>query len=173
MTSPDDTRHGQFGALLGLTTRQWRRAVDQQLQPFGLTEATWRPLLQISRTPEALRQKELAAALSLDSSAVVRLLDSLQTAGLIERREDAADRRAKSILLTDTGKAMVARVEESARQVRDIALVGISDADIATTMRVMRQINQTLTAAALGPTSSGPDSVAMDSVAPTSQDPAA
>jgi MarR family transcriptional regulator for hemolysin len=167
MTSPDDTRHGQFGALLGLTTRQWRRAVDQQLQPFGLTEATWRPLLQIARTPEALRQKELAAALSLDSSAVVRLLDSLQTAGLIERREDAADRRAKSILLTDTGKAMVARVEESARQVRDTALVGISDADIATTMRVMRQINQTLTITSLAPDPSAPDSPA-----PSSQDPA-
>ncbi len=172
MTSPDDTRHGQFGALLGLTTRQWRRAVDQQLQPFGLTEATWRPLLQISRTPEALRQKELAAALSLDSSAVVRLLDSLQAAGLIERREDAADRRAKSILLTDTGKAMVARVEESARQVRDIALVGISDADIATTMRVMRQINQTLTATSLTSDAVAPDSVATGSLVPDSQDPA-
>jgi MarR family transcriptional regulator for hemolysin len=151
MTSPDDTPHGRFGAVLGLATRQWRRAVDQQLQPFGLTEATWRPLLQISRTPEALRQKELAAALSLDSSAVVRLLDSLQGAGLIERREDANDRRAKSIVLTDTGRAMVERVEESARQVRDIALVGIADADIATTMRVMRQISATLSSDAQDP----------------------
>jgi MarR family transcriptional regulator for hemolysin len=144
MTSPDDTRHGQFGALLGLTTRQWRRAVDQHLQPFGLTEATWRPLLHIARTPDALRQKELAAALSLDSSAVVRLLDALQAAGLIERKEDAADRRAKAIVLTEAGQAMVTRVEESARQVRYMALADVSDEDVATTMRVLRRINQTL-----------------------------
>ena len=150
MTSPDDTRHGQFGALLGMTTRQWRRAVDQHLQPFGLTEATWRPLLHIARTPEALRQKELAAALSLDSSAVVRLLDSLQAAGLIERKEDAADRRAKAIVLTEAGQAMVTRVEESARQVRYMALSGVSDEDVATTMRVLRQINKTLAEAPEG-----------------------
>jgi MarR family transcriptional regulator for hemolysin len=146
MRPPDDFQPSQFGPLLSLTTRQWRRAVDLKLQPFGLTEATWRPLLQISRTPDALRQKELAAALSLDSSAVVRLLDSLQVAGLIERREDAADRRAKAIVLTDTGAEMVARVEESAAAVRDTALAGVSQADMATTMRVMRLICQTLSA---------------------------
>jgi MarR family transcriptional regulator for hemolysin len=40
-----------------------------------------------------MRQKDLAASLSLDSSSVVRLLDALQNSGLIERREEAADRR--------------------------------------------------------------------------------
>ena len=77
---------GRFGTLLSQTARQWRRAVDQRLQPFGLTEATWLPLIRVARAKTAMRQKDLAASLSLDGSSVVRLLDSLEKANLIERR---------------------------------------------------------------------------------------
>ena len=44
-----------------------------------------------------MRQKDLAAALGLDGSSVVRLLDALETSGHIERREEGKDRRAKKI----------------------------------------------------------------------------
>ena len=67
-----------FGALVSQTARRWRRAVDRRLHPFGLTEATWLPLLRVARAPAPMRQKDLAASLSLDSSSVVRLLDALR-----------------------------------------------------------------------------------------------
>src|SRR5579862_2094807 len=89
-----------FGSLVARAARQWRRAVDRRLQPFGLTEATWLPLIYVARSSEPMRQKDLAAALALDGSSVVRLLDALETAGHIERREEGADRRAKTIGLT-------------------------------------------------------------------------
>src|SRR5258708_1321126 len=79
-----------FGSLIALTGRQWRRAVDRRLQPFGLTEATWLPLIHLARAPVPPRQKDLAASLVLDGSSVVRLLDALETYGLIERREESA-----------------------------------------------------------------------------------
>jgi len=60
-------------ALLAQTARQWRRAADLRLQPCDLTEATWLPLVRIARAPAPMRQKELAASLSLDGSSVVRL----------------------------------------------------------------------------------------------------
>lgn len=143
-----ETIRNGFGSLLALTARQWRRAVDRGLQPFGLTEATWLPLLRLSRAPESMRQKTLAASLSLDSSAVVRLLDSLQSAGLIERREEDGDRRAKTIVLTQSGQEMVDRAEASAREVRDGALAGLSNEDIETTCRVLEHICRTLSGAA-------------------------
>jgi MarR family transcriptional regulator for hemolysin len=128
-----------FGALVSQTSRRWRRAVDRRLQPFGLTEATWLPLLRVARAPAAMRQKELAASLSLDGSSVVRLLDALQAAGLIERREDE-DRRAKTIVLTGLGRETVAKVECVARQVRDEALAELADADVATAARVLEHV---------------------------------
>ena len=87
-----------------------------------------------------MRQKELAASLSLDSSSVVRLLDALETAGLIERREDGADRRAKAIVLTRLGRTTVAKVERIAQQVRGDALMGLSADELATASHVLEHV---------------------------------
>ncbi|HEY6982352.1 MarR family winged helix-turn-helix transcriptional regulator [Reyranella sp.] len=140
MSPPKDTLRITFGALLALASRQWRRAADQRLQPFKLTEATWLPLVHIARAATPPRQKDLAASLSLDSSSVVRLLDNLEAAGLIRRREEASDRRAKAIFLTARGRAIADKVEVAARQVRHDALGGLSDRDIEAAYRVLTHV---------------------------------
>jgi MarR family transcriptional regulator for hemolysin len=129
-----------FGPLLAQTARQWRRSVDERLQPYGLTEATWLPLIRVARSATPMRQKDLAASLSLDSSSVVRLLDNLERANLIERREGDSDRRAKAIFLTRRGRAIVEKVEASASAVRKAALGGLSKVEVETAMRVMKHI---------------------------------
>src|SRR5579871_655731 len=129
-----------LGAQIAQAARLWRRVVDHRMRPFGLTEATWLPLLHLARSPAAMRQKELAASMSLDSSSVVRLLDALEAARLIERREDDADRRAKAIVLTPLGRATVAKVERVAQQVRGDALMGLADDELATASRVLDHV---------------------------------
>jgi len=137
-----DQAEASFGPLLAQTARQWRRAVDRALHPFGLTEATWLPLIHLARAPVAIRQKQLAAALFLDNSAVVRLLDLLEGQGLIERREEDGDRRAKTILLTEAGREMVEMVEAAALRVREGALAGISPDEMTVAMRVLGHVRQ-------------------------------
>ena len=132
-----------FGALLSRAYRQWRRAADLRLQPYDLTEATWLPLIRIARAPTPPRQKDLAASLFVDNSSVVRLLDNLETAGLVERKE-GEDRRAKIIKLTPRGRAIADKVEAVARGVRDDALAGLSDKDIETTIRVLDHVCRVL-----------------------------
>jgi MarR family transcriptional regulator, transcriptional regulator for hemolysin len=147
LSLPVETRRGVragFGAQIAQAARLWRRVVDHRMRPFGLTEATWLPLLHLARGPAAMRQKELAASLSLDSSSIVRLLDALETAGLIERREDGADRRAKAIILTRLGRATVAKVGRVADQVRGVALTGLSDKEIATASHVLEHVCRVL-----------------------------
>ena len=133
-----------FGSLLSRADRQWRRAADLRLQPFDLTEATWLPLVHIARAPESPRQKDLAASMSLDGSSVVRLLDNLEAAGLIQRKEGKNDRRAKIILLTPRGRAIADKVETVARRIRGDALAGLSDKDIETTVRVLQHVCRAL-----------------------------
>ena len=84
-----------------------------------------------------MRQKDLAASLVLDGSSVVRLLDQLEAAGLIERREETGDRRAKTITVTSRGMAIIDRVEAASRDVRAATLAGLSDADIESATRVL------------------------------------
>ncbi|MBR1040604.1 MarR family transcriptional regulator [Bradyrhizobium viridifuturi] len=145
MPSPAEARR-LLGALVSHTARQWRRAVDRDLEPHNLTEATWLPLLHVARAPTPMRQKDLAESLSLDGSSVVRLLDNLQNMGLIERRE-GTDRRSKAIHLTSVGQATVERVEGISRQVRERVLAEISDDDVVTVFRTLEKICAALPAA--------------------------
>jgi MarR family transcriptional regulator, transcriptional regulator for hemolysin len=133
-----------FGSLVARAGRQWRRAVDRRLQPFGLTEATWLPLIHLARAPAPMRQKDLAASLVLDGSSVVRLLDALEASGLIERREGSADRRAKTIAVTDRGLSIIDRVETASREIRNAALVGLSGDEIAAATQVLELVCQNL-----------------------------
>jgi MarR family transcriptional regulator for hemolysin len=148
MPSRKSSDRASFGSLLSRAARQWRRAADLRLQPFDLTEATWLPLVHIARAPEPPRQKDLAASMSLDGSSVVRLLDNLEAAGLIQRKEGENDRRAKIILLTARGRAIAQRVETVARRIRGDALTGLSDRDIETTVRVLKHVCRVLDATA-------------------------
>lgn len=137
MPGPSSKRH--FANLIAQTARQWRRVVDRKLQPYGLTEATWVPLLYLARADKPMLQKDLAEAIYLDASSVVRLLDNLQTQGFIERRE-GSDRRAKEIHLTESGIQRVQQVEGMALEVRDRVLAGVHEEDIARMNLVLEQV---------------------------------
>jgi MarR family transcriptional regulator for hemolysin len=144
MTKRQQQLRDGFASLIARVGRHWRRAVDRRLQPFGLTEAMWLPLIHLARAPVPMRQKDLAASLVLDGSSVVRLLDALETAGLIERREESGDRRAKTIVVTSRGLSIIDQVEAASRAVRNSTLVGLSDDDIATATRVLELVYDNL-----------------------------
>jgi MarR family transcriptional regulator for hemolysin len=140
-TQPQPQLRDAFASLIARVARQWRRAVDRRLQPFGLTEATWLPLLHIARAATPMRQKDLSASLVLDGSSVVR---PLEAAGLIERREENADRRAKIIGLTERGLAIIDQVEATSRDVRAAVLTGLSDDEITVATSVLDRVGLNL-----------------------------
>ena len=142
-TGEQQLRDG-FASLIARAARQWRRAVDRRLQPFGLTEATWLPLIHLARAPAPVRQKDLAGSLVLDGSSVVRLLDALEAAGLIERHEESGDRRAKTISVTERGLSIIDRVEAASREVRNATLVGLSLEEIETATGALELVCQNL-----------------------------
>jgi MarR family transcriptional regulator, transcriptional regulator for hemolysin len=144
MTGRQQHLRDGFASLIARVGRQWRREVDHRLQPFGLTEATWLPLIHLARAPAPMRQKDLAASLVLDGSTVVRLLDALEAAGLIERREETADRRAKTITVTARGMSIIDQVEAASRDVRNAALLGLSDEAIESATGVLDRVQSNL-----------------------------
>jgi MarR family transcriptional regulator, transcriptional regulator for hemolysin len=145
-TSDAERIHRHFLPLLAQVHRQWRRLIDRRLQPLGLTEATWLPLLRLARAAEPMRQVDLAASLSLDGSSVVRLLDNLEAGGLVERVE-GADRRAKTIHLTPQGKAMVKRIEKIVTQVRTGVLGDVPEQQLAAAYGLLERVAQSIAAA--------------------------
>ena len=131
--------------LMAQMNRQWRRVIDRKLQPLGLTEAMWLPLLHLARAAQPMRQKDLAASLSLDSSSVVRLLDGLEASQFVERVE-GADRRAKAIHLTALGLDTVARVEQLVGEARADLFAGVPADELDAALRVLERVAQSLAA---------------------------
>jgi MarR family transcriptional regulator for hemolysin len=144
MPAPAKDTRARFAPLVANVAREWRRAVDARLQVYGLTEATWLPLLRISRSEAPMRQNELAASLSLDGSSVVRLLDALENSGLVERCEDPADRRAKSLVLTPRGRRTVDQVERVSQDIRDLVLGEALGEDLARSLRLLETVRDRL-----------------------------
>ncbi|GGX29689.1 transcriptional regulator [Pigmentiphaga litoralis] len=138
------SRREQFGRRLSALARHWRRAIDHELASLNLTDATWRPLIHLHLVDHPIRQKDLAARLGLDGSSVVRLLDILCADGLVERTDDAADRRAKLLSLTDAGHALARRVHVRIQAFEHDLLRDIDDSDIARFSKVFDQLEAEL-----------------------------
>lgn len=115
---------------LVLLTRRWRQVLDGEFQSVGLTDATWRPLLHLRLLGDGVRQKDLAASVGIEGPSLVRLIDALVMKGLIERSEDATDRRARLLSLTPGGEEIVRRIQETVTTLENRLLSPFSDTEI-------------------------------------------
>ena len=127
---PQSPRHG-FGLRFSMLARRWRRHVDAQLARLGLTDATWVPLIHVSELGGGILQKDLALRVGVDSSTLVRVIDIHVRDGLIERRRDENDGRARLIHLTPAGEARVAELRDMLARAEAEMLVGLSDEALA------------------------------------------
>src|SRR5881394_2492144 len=118
-------RHAEFGFLVARIARRMRQAVDAEMRLVGLTEATWRPLMYLRTLGDGVRQKELATTLSIEGPSLVRVLDNLERRGLIERRGDESDRRARGIYLTRAGRDLAVRVAKVGTEIQTRALAKV------------------------------------------------
>ena len=123
-------------ANLMVLSRAYRVAADKALADYGLSQATAWPVILAGRLGDGGRQGALAEALGVEGPSLVRVLDQLVAAGLMERREDPHDRRARTLHLTDAGHALRAQVEEVLVELRRRVFQGVSESDLQACLRV-------------------------------------
>jgi len=133
-------RQIDFGFNVARLARRLRQAVDAELGAYGLTEATWRPLAYVGRLGGGVRQKELATALGIEGPSLVRLLDNLERRGLIERREDENDRRARGIHLTRAGRELAVRAARIGNALQKRLMESVPAADLEICERVLETL---------------------------------
>ncbi|GAA1803884.1 winged helix-turn-helix transcriptional regulator [Planosporangium flavigriseum] len=83
-------------------------------------------------------QLALAQQLGVDRTVMTYLLDDLERAGLVERRPDPADRRARRVVTTDRGTELLARLTQRLRQAEE-HLLGPLEATDRTAFRELLQ----------------------------------
>lgn len=83
----------------------------------GLTLAQYDVLLRLrDNEAGAMRMGELAEGVLVTTSGLTRVVDRLETAGLVERIRVNSDRRGVRVALTDTGRAKLAEASELHRE---------------------------------------------------------
>lgn len=139
---PPDARRAsaRFGSLVGRVYRQWRRQVDLSFKSLGLSDATRMPLIELYVRGEPLRQKDLADALLLDTSSLVRVLAYLRDADLIDWTVDATDRRSKRIALTASGRHTAALILSRSLEIEHTILADLTPEELEITRRSLQKI---------------------------------
>ena len=134
----------QLNISSGMVTasRHWRRICQATLANYGVSEACAVPLLMIVRLGDGVRQVAVAQASGLESPSLVRLLDQLCNAGFVCRTEDASDRRAKALSLTERGRELAESIESELVRLRREVLQDISTADLEAALRVVRAFEE-------------------------------
>ena len=125
-------------------SRSYKAACDRVAAQYGLTQAVAWPIVAISRMGEGARPGVIADAVGIEPSSVVRLIDQLADSGLIERREDTNDRRAKLLYLTDEGRKKVKQIETALIPLRRQLLEGLSNEELDTCMHVFKTLGASI-----------------------------
>lgn len=138
----DDTSNdiGAFLIALAHAARAWRRVADETLTAYGLSEATSTPLWLIEREGDGLRQGKLAELLEIEGQSLVRLLDHLEEAGLISRRNDPTDRRAKTIHLTPASRPILKKIHKVIDNNYECMLGGLKKEHVLKSLKVFNNI---------------------------------
>jgi DNA-binding MarR family transcriptional regulator len=90
---------------------------------------------QIATTPF-----ELSKTLGIDTGLMTRMLDKLETKGLIVRSRDAQDRRVVNLSLTGSGRAVATRIPEIAPAVLNERLKKFTKAEVDDLRRLLRKL---------------------------------
>ncbi|HYI44231.1 MAG TPA: MarR family winged helix-turn-helix transcriptional regulator [Actinomycetota bacterium] len=124
-SSPADPPVTEFAGQLFF--RLWRSSHTQTaaaLGSIGLTTALF-SVLNYLLARDAAIQQEIGAAIGIDPSTMVALIDELESGGLAKRRPHPTDRRAREVVITPKGRRAVERGRAMAREVEDAVLQGL------------------------------------------------
>lgn len=130
----------QFPFAVARVTRRWRKMLDERLKDLGVTQARWSTMVYLQEGGEGLTQRELASLMAIENPTLVRLLDSLEGQGLIERRACPNDRRARRLHLTKAGIDFMEELSGRAATLREAMLEGVTDEEVECTLKVFHRI---------------------------------
>jgi DNA-binding MarR family transcriptional regulator len=137
-SATDDPVREFAGQLLFRLWRSSHTRTAEALESIGLTTALF-ALLNVLGTRDGAIQQELSAAMGIDPSAMVSLIDQLEAAGLAKRRPRPTDRRAREVVITPKGRRALKQARQLAVQVEDDVLGGLDDAERLQLLALLRR----------------------------------
>ena len=122
---PDSDNWDQrLGFLMHDVSRLRRTVFDDFMKPLGVTRSQWWVLAHLSRQ-DGMIQSDLANVLELGKAALGGLIDRLEASGVVERRPDEIDRRAKRVYLSVKGVQLIAEMRLKSHKMSERMLLDL------------------------------------------------
>jgi DNA-binding MarR family transcriptional regulator len=129
----------RLGYLLKHAQLRLTDLTGSALAPFGVNGRECAVLTAIDdRVP--LSQQEVARRLGVDRTTMVVLIDELENKGLVQRRQDPADRRKNVVALTDVGRATLRDATSAGEEAERRFLGPLSDDETARLKETLRAV---------------------------------
>jgi DNA-binding MarR family transcriptional regulator len=145
--APQSDPLSYFGFLIKDVSRLYSRNFERHSSVVGLTLMQSRVLSHLHRN-EGISQVRLADLCDCDPMTLGRLIAKLEEDGLIERRPDPADGRARQLFLRPAALSVIKQIMQMAELARAEAMAGFSAADrsqlIALMVRLRANLNDLL-----------------------------
>jgi MarR family transcriptional regulator for hemolysin len=129
--SPGQASHvyeKDFGWHLGVLLRAYQSSVVTVLGDFPHGPRGYQTLATVIQGDQP-SQLALATHLGIDRTVMTYLIDDLVGAGLVERRQNPADRRQRKIVATEAGLSTFEELERRVRNAEDAVLGALTPAE--------------------------------------------
>ena len=127
------------GFLLAQLGTHRHRRLAERLAPFDLHPRHFGMLKHLAAN-EGQSQQALSDALGIHRSAMVALVDDLESRGLAERRRDSADRRAYALHLTRAGRKLLTELGRVAQEDEAELLVALDASERSQLISLLQRV---------------------------------
>jgi MarR family transcriptional regulator, transcriptional regulator for hemolysin len=132
-----------IGFLVNDTARLMRKDFERRARSIGLTRAQWQTLFHLARN-EGCNQATLADLMEVEPITLTRTVDRLEACGLVERRADPTDRRARLLFLGERAHPLLEELRTLGAETREIALASISEDERTLLMTLLTKMRANL-----------------------------
>ena len=133
-----------MGYLLSDCARQLRRVFDERMREIGVTGPQARLMMLLARH-EGGQQGFYANELDVEPITLCRMVDRMVEAGLIERRSDPKDRRARLLYPSRKARESMDEMQAAIDKLREDVHGGFTSAEFETLRRLLGQLADRLT----------------------------
>ncbi|MCV7212827.1 MarR family winged helix-turn-helix transcriptional regulator [Mycolicibacterium canariasense] len=134
--SPRPSADSELTWLLHRAAQRMHTATGERAEEHGLQLRDYIVLSALNLTTN-LTQAELGKALGLDKTTLMSQLDKLERMGLVIRRHDPRDRRARIPHITEAGEKLRAKVARACQRVEEAALPSFTHDEVQLLRRML------------------------------------
>lgn len=132
-----------LGYLVLDVARLMSASFEARTRSIGVTRAQWSLIGALVRA-EGCNQAQLAELMQITPISLGRLVDRMEKAGWVERREEAGDRRSHRLFLTKKAHAIRPALRKLSDETQDEALASLDPAQRRQLLESLAQVRATL-----------------------------